>query len=287
VPFLAGFASAEAHFGASDRGSPAFVINLRADDGPLLRLFHRFIGVGHLRDIAPAGSSRAALSWRVGRLSELRRLVELFEIHGPRGRAGYVYAAWRELVRLELRTGAIRRALAIEVRRRRRFAAGKDRFEREPRTEVRRRRCRDALEKWAGSADYPGSSSDYERWRRSLGRGAPTRNTIAAAYGSWLGALEAAGLETGSSHSREMVAAIRTASAPHHAAQRARSREAVQTAVRRCIEEIGREPTATEFLRWRVKEAPDSPSQMTIYRSFPGGFAEVLAAARGEQAEAV
>jgi hypothetical protein len=279
MPFLAGFASAEAHFGASDQGSPAFVINLRADDGPLLGLFHRTLGVGHLRDIAPAGSSRAALSWRVGRLSELRRLVEFFEAYRPRGRAGYVYAAWRELVRLELRTSTIRRALAIEVRRRRRFVAGRDRIERASVAERRRTRCEEALRRWARSDDYPGSVLDYERWRRSSGRGAPSRSTIAAAFGSWLAALETVGLQTAASHSRERVAAITSGSARHHAAQRARSRRAIIAAVRRCIEEIGHEPAATEFLRWRAERAPESPCQMTIYRHFPGGFAEVLAAA--------
>jgi hypothetical protein len=213
MAFLSGFASAEAHFGASDQGSPAFVINLRADDGPLLGLFHRTLGVGHLRDIAPAGSSRAALSWRVGRLSDLRRLVELFEAYRPRGRAGYVYAAWRELVRLELRTSTIRRALAIEVRRRRRFVTGRDRIERTSVAERRRWRCEEALRRWARSADYPGSALDYERWRRSSGRGAPSRNTITAAYGSWLAALEALSLQTSASHSRERVAAIKAANA--------------------------------------------------------------------------
>jgi len=47
----------------------------------------------------------------------------------------------------------------------------------------------------------------------------------------------------------------------------------------RCIAELGREPRALEFLRWRRARAPASPSQMTIYRTFPGGFAEILAAA--------
>jgi hypothetical protein len=279
MPFLAGFASAEAHFGASDQGSPAFVINLRADDGPLLGLFHRTFGIGHLRDIAPAGSSRAAVSWRVGRLSDLRRLVELFEAHRPRGRAGYVYTVWRELVRLELRTSTIRRALAIEVRRRRRFVAGRDRIERVSVADRRRKRCEQALRRWARSDDYPGSVLDYERWRRSSGRGAPSRSTIAAAFGSWLAALEALGLQTAASHSRERVAALKSGSARHHAARRARSRTAILAAVRRCIEEIGHEPAATEFLRWRAERAPESPCQMTIYRLFPGGFAEVLAAA--------
>jgi hypothetical protein len=69
----------------------------------------------------------------------------------------------------------------------------------------------------------------------------------------------------------------------HHDAQRQRSRGAILAAVRRCIDEIGHEPAATEFLRWRAERAPESPCQMTIYRLFRGGFAGVLAAARGEE----
>jgi hypothetical protein len=284
VAFLSGFASAEAHFGGSDQGSPAFVINLRADDGPLLRLFHETFGIGHLREIAPAGTSRVAMSWRVGRLTELRRLVALLEAYPPRGRAGYVYSAWRELVRLQPRPSVIRRALAIEVRRRRRFAANVDDIQRTPVAERRLRRCEDALRRWSLSDAYPGSVLAYERWRRASGRGAPSRNTIAAAYGSWREALEAVGLDTTTSYSCERVAALRAGSAGHHAARRLRSREAILAAVSRCIKEIGHEPGAQEFLRWRAANAPDSPSQMTIYRSFPGGFAEVLAAARTEGA---
>ena len=146
-------------------------------------------------------------------------------------------------MRLQPRPSVIRRALAIEVRRRRRFAPDVDEIS---------------------------------------GRGAPTRNTIAAAYGSWREALEAVGLDTTTSYSTERVAALRAGSAHHHAAQRARSQEAVLAAVRRCITEFGHEPGATEFLRWRAANAPESPSQMTIYRSFHGGFAEALAAARAE-----
>jgi hypothetical protein len=282
--FLAGFASAEAHFGASDVGSPSFVINLRADDGPLLRLFQETFEIGHLRDIAPAGSSRAAVSWRLGRLRDLRRLVAIFDLHPPRGRARYIYSAWRELVMLEARTSIVRRALAVEIRRRRRYVPGLERIERTPRAELRRRRCGDALRRWALSSDYPGSATDYERWRRSSGIGAPTRNTIAAAYGSWLLALEAAGLDTQSSLPEERVAAMRAGGAALFEARRAASREAIVDAVRRCIAEIGHEPRATEFLRWRAAHAPECPSQMTIYRRFPGGFADVIAAALATEA---
>ena len=47
-------------------------------------------------------------------------------------------------------------------------------------------------------------------------------------------------------------------------------------AVTACVADFGREPRAGEFLRWRLHEAPESPCQMTLYRAFPQGFAEVL-----------
>ena len=107
MPFLAGFASAEAHFGASHQGSPRFVINLRADDGPLLQLFHRTFGIGHLRNSLRQGLRRPRCrgSRPAERPPATRRVLRGL----PRGRAGYVYAVWRELVRLELgrpRSGA-------------------------------------------------------------------------------------------------------------------------------------------------------------------------------------
>jgi hypothetical protein len=92
-------------------------------------------------------------------------------------------------------------------------------------------------------------------------------------------ALTAVGLDTGSSRSAEQVTAIREGNAAAHARRRAQSRTAILDAVRRCTAEIGHEPGATEFLRWRADRAPDSPCQMTIYRLFPGGFADVIAAA--------
>jgi hypothetical protein len=47
-----------------------------------------------------------------------------------------------------------------------------------------------------------------------------------------------------------------------------------------CIAELGREPRAMEFLRWRNRHPETCPAAMTIYRTFSGGFPEVLAAAR-------
>ena len=273
APFLAGFASAEAHFGASREGSPQFIINLRADDGPLLRLFRDVFEVGHLAEVAASGTSRAAVSWRVGRLRDLRRLVAILDMHRTRGRAADVYAAWRELVILEPRPAAARRALAAEVRGRRQYVPGLDAITRSSWDVRSRCRCADALTRWAESQDYPGSSGDYETWRRAAGREAPIRNTIAAAYGSWRGAPLANGLDTDRSLTEEQVAAIRAGNAPSIEARRAELRGVIVETLRRCIGDLGREPRATEFLRWRVAHAPGSPAAMTIYRLFPGGFA--------------
>ena len=278
--FLAGFASAEAHFGASSWGSPRFVINLRADDGPLLALFQEAFGLGYLRDIPARGTSRAAVTWRLGRLMDLQTLVALLEASPPRGRAGYVYRAWRELVRTPLRTSVIKRAFAIEIRRRRDFVADAAGVERAPLIDRRRARCAAALRKWARSSEYPGGATAYERWRRRSARSAPTRNTIAAAYGSWLDALETLGLDTSGAHDLQRVQTIRAGVNAANERRRAKSRKAIVAAVRRCIAQLGREPRATEFLRWRAKHAPESPSQMTIYRRFPGGFESVLEAVR-------
>jgi hypothetical protein len=282
--FLAGFASAEAHFGASDRGSPSFKINLRADDGPLLQLFQARLDIGHLADVRAAGRSRAAVSWRVGRLAELRRLVELFDRYPPRGRAARVYAAWRDLVRLEPRTGSTRHVLADEVRRSRAFRPELAKISKPTRLEVRQSRCLEALRSWEATLDDPGSSSDYDNWRRTIVPTAPTRNTVAAAFGSWRAALVAAGISCDRAHPTERVARMREARLAARAAERAKRRSVILDAVTSCAADLGREPRASEFLQWRLQHAPESPCQMTLYRVFPGGFKEVLAALRGRSA---
>jgi len=236
--------------------------------------------MGHLADIRPAGRSRAALSWRVGRLADLRRLVELFDRYPPRGRAARVYAAWREVVRLEPRTGGVRRALALEVRRSRAFRPELAKFTTHSRRERTQARCVEGLRSWAATLEGPGSAGDYAAWRRTHAPAAPTRNTVAAAFGSWRAALVAAGLSCDRAHPPERLARIRQARSSARAAQRLKRRGLILDAVTGCVADLGREPRATEFLQWRQHHAPESPCQMTLYRVFPGGFKEVLAAFR-------
>jgi hypothetical protein len=183
-----------------------------------------------------------------------------------------------------LRTSAVKRAFAVEIRRRRDFVAKAAVVERFPLIDRRRARCAAALREWARSSDYPGGATAYERWRAA--KSAPTRNTIAAAYGSWLDALGSLGLDTSGAHDVQRVQTIRAGANAANERRRAESRKAIIASVRKCIAVLGREPRATEFLRWRAKYAPGTPSQMTIYRRFPGGFDSVLEAARRAELDA-
>jgi len=216
-------------------------------------------------------------------LHDLRKLVSVFDEHPPRGRAGDVYSVWRELILLEPRTRECRRSIVDEIRRTRQFAPGLDAIAFSSCADRSRRRCAAALESWARSADFPGSATAYERWRRTIDPAAPTRNTIAAAFGSWASALTAVGLRAEASLDDPRVAAIRAGHEERRATRQAGSRALVLDAVRRCIGDLGREPRATEFLAWRREHARGCPSQMTIYRLFPGGFDEVVAIAQGRQ----
>jgi Homing endonuclease associated repeat len=114
------------------------------------------------------------------------------------------------------------------------------------------------------------SCTKYARWR-GRGSGQPTRSTIVRQFGSWNQALAAAGL------------GARAARAPRPAggeerrqAHRREQRAKVVAAVHRFEREHGRRPGAVEFFRWRLESAIDGPTQGTVYRLFPGGWAEVL-----------
>jgi hypothetical protein len=100
---------------------------------------------------------------------------------------------------------------------------------------------------------------------------------VAATFGSWHAAMRVAGLID--------RAARRVPTASNAAARdqrQAAKREIVLAAVRRFEAEHGRLPRAMEFFKWRFVAAPDAPSQGSVYRVFPGGWEEVLTAARAD-----
>jgi hypothetical protein len=131
-----------------------------------------------------------------------------------------------------------------------------------------------ALTAWSREAVGKLSCTEYTRWR--LGRAnAPTRNTIVRAFGSWHGALEAAGLGD-----RLARPPRRIGGEAARAARREQQRARVIAAVRRFEQEHGWWPRALEFFRWRYEAAVDAPTQGPVYRQFPGGWSEVLLRAR-------
>jgi hypothetical protein len=280
--FLAGFATAEAHFGATSEGHPHFRINLRNDDAELLHLFRDRLGLGCLADVPPYRTSKAALSWRVSRLDEVRALTRVLDDYPPRGRVLRIYEAWRELVLLKDRKSGRRRSLAARVKQCRAYTPGLEWVEAVDAVEARRRRHIAVLREWAAHADCPLTGTLYEAWRRSSRPDAPKRDTIAAAFGSWTEALEAAGLSTEGCRTAALNAKAQAEAGTCRAARRAEQRSAILTALRDCIRTLGRHPGVTEFMAWRSRHAPETPSQATVYRTFPGGWASVLEALAAE-----
>jgi len=88
-------------------------------------------------------------------------------------------------------------------------------------------------------------------------------------------------LPTDAARSAECITrAVRTGAA-RRSARRLAQRDSIAEAVRRCRADLGRRPAALEFFRWRLQAAPEAPSQMSVYKAFPGGWREVIAEAFG------
>lgn len=275
--FLAGFASAEAHLGASREGHPRFALKVRADDSSVLALLASRLQVGRLVPVASDRSRRAQTTWLVTGLAELRSLVSVFDRHPPLGRAGRIYTCWRQLVLSTDRSGATRRALAAQVGTTRRRLATRQAPNLPPRT-PKRSAYLSALKTWAGTAPGSFTAPSYAAWRREVAPSSPNRDTLARTFGSWREALVAAGIPTDHSKSQEAIAACRLEAAAERAETNAHKREAALRSVRRCSLALGRPPVAVEYLRWRLESDQGSPSQSSIYRLFPGGWPAVLAA---------
>jgi LAGLIDADG endonuclease len=276
--FLAGFASAEAHFGATRIGHPTFVIKLRADDTAVLSLLAKAFGVGRLVPIPASDRGRPQTAWLVTRLPELRRLVCVFDAEPPLGRAGRVYRHWRQLVLATDRSASSLQPAVGRLLEARRYVAPRSVPVSAPRRASKQARYVALLQAWAREAPPPYTATSYMRWRSRAAPGAPTRNTLARFFGSWREALEASGLSADGSRLGEINArAVETAAAKRVAARSCR-RTAVLCAVDRCWAALGRVPTASEFFRWRLTGAPDAPGQAAVYRLFPGGWPAVLEA---------
>jgi hypothetical protein len=131
-----------------------------------------------------------------------------------------------------------------------------------------------ALLSWSRVTHGQLACGEYMRWRRDHPE-APNRNTIVQHFGSWHGALEAAGLGDRVARTPRKIGGEERRTDRRNA-QRAR----VVAAVRRFERERGLLPRALEFFRWRYDSAIEAPSQASVYKLFPGGWPEVLECAR-------
>jgi hypothetical protein len=125
------------------------------------------------------------------------------------------------------------------------------------------------LRRWAAAEHGALGCTRYSAVRRPDW---PTRTTIARRFGSWEAALRAAGLGQRIARSAPHLPVDGSAREEHRQAQR----ERVLQTLRYLIAVHGTIPTAMEFFRARLVEAPATPTQATVYRLFPGGWQAVL-----------
>jgi hypothetical protein len=136
-----------------------------------------------------------------------------------------------------------------------------------------------ALQRWAAAESGALSCSQYSAYRATIDPTLPNRNTLARRFGSWQATLEAAGLAQRAASTAEARAARHSGGAAGRAAYDMAQRERVLATLRYGVNlHDGTLPTAMEFFRWRLVEAPATPTQATVYRLFPGGWPAVLAA---------
>ena len=271
--YISGFVAAEGCFGLSS-GRPVFTVHLRQDDRPLLELLAAETGFGKVSEHRPAAPLNPSTTWTIAARAELARFADLLGRGGLCGRKLRELEIWTGAVE-ELNRPAPRRAVLEAARQR---LANERAYRPPPRTELVRlpgrdirRESLDALIAWSRETAGKLSCSAYMHWRCGQ-PAAPGRNTIVRQFGSWQAALEAAGLGDRLARPPRPVGGE-----ARRAARRVEQRARVIAAVHTFEREHGQLPRAMEFFRWRYERAVDAPTQGTVYRLFPGGWAEVLA----------
>jgi LAGLIDADG endonuclease len=190
--FFGGFFTGEGSFSLDGRAVAC--IHLRADDAELLRTFEERFDLGRVGFSTPAGLN-PSVKWTVGRRAELPRAIALLDAAVLRGRKRREFDAWRvgaaEYARGRDRDNAVVAAARAALQEARAYverdidlpigANGQDAYL----AVLRTFGAKESIRKLTATA--------YER-ARELHPEWPTRNTIAAAFGGWARALEAAGL---------------------------------------------------------------------------------------------
>ena len=191
LAFLGGFFTGEGSFGLD--GKAVACIHLRADDADLLRTFEQCFGVGRVSLLTPSNAS-PSVRWTICRRAELPRAIALLDAASLRGRKRREFQAWR-LGAAEYARG---RSRSNEVVAEARAALHEARSYVEPEIVLPEAASGQTaylavLRDFADEADGELTATVYAHARQRHPEW-PTRDTIAAAFGGWAAALEAAGL---------------------------------------------------------------------------------------------
>jgi hypothetical protein len=278
--YLHGFLCAEGSLRLSGSHT-ALTVHLRQDDRPLLEMLADALRVGAVRDSAAYPPTRPSSTWRVTRFDEVLALAARLDPQRMRGRKAAELEIWlRAVTERRSARAAGRRArlehLVAEFREARVYRPGRP--PRAVRADAPHAETLRILRSWAESEPDALSCSRYAAARQSEW---PDRNTIARRFGSWDAALRAAGLDARLPRPKP----YRVGGAAKRDARAEKQRERVLATLRYGVTVHGSLPTAMQFFRWRLVEAPATPTQATVYRLFPGGWPAVLAAydASGDQ----
>jgi hypothetical protein len=273
--YLHGLLCAEGSF-ALRPAHTGMAVHMRRDERPLLEMLADALGIGYVRDQPASGSASPSATWLVARLADAVELASWLDPEMMRGRKAAELAIWLRAVdeRRAARATGTRVArehldqLIAEFRSAREYRPG---VLRSVGPEPPHEQTLAILRGWAETQQGPLSCSRYTAERQ---RGWPTRNTIARRFGSWDAALRAAGLEARLPRPEPRRVGGGARRKAHDEAQR----ERVLATLRYGVNMHGSLPTAMQFFRWRLVEAPATPTQATVYRLFPGGWPAVLAA---------
>ncbi len=206
VGHFGGFFSGDGSFSLNpDRRRAQMLVRLRRDDAPLLRLYTERFGFGRVIPVAPGVGQKPIVLWHVTARADLAKALDVLDEAPLLGLKRTQYAAWRpaaaELVRASRDGSPVDQRILVAARRRldaiRRYEP--------PRSRVTTERFRDGcdhrqvyadvLRTWAASCgEAPLPCTAYVQARRANPTW-PTRGTLVANFGSWYGALAAAGLE--------------------------------------------------------------------------------------------
>jgi hypothetical protein len=267
--YITGLAMAEGSFHLS-RGRARFSMHLRRDDAPLLEAMARHTGLGRVYYPSPAVDANPSAMWVVYRWVDAQTLARLFLEAGFAGRKREELEIWAAALEARSDREAIDTACA-RLRSAREYAHAAQEQVRLTASKPAEKRVIEALQRWAGESSEVLSATAYARWRSRHAADTPTRNTVATTFGTWFDALVAAGLGSRAARGRVKMP-------PRPGEEIERQRVRILAGIARYEAEVGRVPTVTEFMTWRLRTNADVPSHAVFYRAFEGGWAGVLAA---------